>query len=117
MSYKSKNLYPQCHYVLITELSESDGSPTKSSPPLSPGATPHSISSMEDSRPAEENSQTGQGKMQREGKDPLMWRLEGAQGKGRVPGTGKEVRDPPAPTAGFTSKDPLRQSILLCFEE
>lgn len=46
-----------------------------------------------------------------------MWRLEGAQGKERVPGTGKEVRDPPAPTAGnptrTASKGPLCQFILL----
>lgn len=66
MSYKSKNLYHQCHYVL-TNLCESDGSPTTVfPPPLSPVATPHFIPSMEDSRPSEDNSQTGQGKMQRE---------------------------------------------------
>lgn len=51
-----------------------------------------------------------------------MWRLEGAQGKGGIPGTGKEVGDPPAPTVVDPHKNTKQGSTvsihsLVCFEE
>lgn len=74
----------------------------------------HSLYGGQQALRRQQPNRTGQD-AKREGKDSLMWRLEGAQSKGRVQGTSKEVGDPPAaenPTR-TPSKGPLCQSILL----
>lgn len=67
MSYRSRNLFHQCHYVIITKLSESDALVSNQS---SPSPLPYRYSPLHplygEQQPSEDNSQTGQGKMQRE---------------------------------------------------
>lgn len=76
----------------------------------------HSLYGGQQALRRQQPNRTGQD-AKREDKDPVMWKPEGAQGVERVLGTGKEVRDPPAPTAGnptrTPSKGPLCQFILL----
>lgn len=72
MSYRSRNLFHQCHYVLITKLSESDALVSNHSlpPPLSPLGTPHSIPSMEDSSPQKITAKQDRAKCKERGQRP-----------------------------------------------